>query len=222
MLKKLIITGTLCLLVLLSKGQGVSFSYLIPTNGYFAAPVSPFSLRGIHLGGNIIGLETGFTLYYIPGLPVSDIPVETDKPIVGPQFAILIPLQAAVRLPLGRGGFKILGGVFGQQHFAGKVLEGNLDRAIRESEGLLIVNSDVDIENKPGWGMIGGVEIEFPFNDQVNLSFGVQYLYGTSGSPINGEYRALNDEGDLILVDIDYADAITELQGFEISIGASF
>ena len=77
-----------------ARSQGVSFSYLIPTNGYISAPVSPFSLRGIGLEfGDYLGVTTGGTLYYMSGLSMEDLPFANDKPFTGPHFSVLVPAQ---------------------------------------------------------------------------------------------------------------------------------
>lgn len=60
--------------------MGVSFSFFFPKNGYFSAPVSPFSLRGVGFNiTNNLALETGATLYRMSGMNVSGLPFESKK-----------------------------------------------------------------------------------------------------------------------------------------------
>ena len=66
-----------------SFSQGLSFSYLIPKDGYLSAPVSPFSVRGLGLDFGLIEVETGFTLYSIGGLGMTDLPFEVNEPLMG-------------------------------------------------------------------------------------------------------------------------------------------
>ena len=82
-----------------SLAQGVSFSYLIPKNGYLTAPVSPFSIRGLGVG-DVIGIETGATLYNIPGLAMDDLPFDYNRPLIGPHFAALVPVDIYLKIPM--------------------------------------------------------------------------------------------------------------------------
>jgi hypothetical protein len=205
-----------------SHAQGVSFNYLIPFDGEFAAPVSPLSVRGLGFDLGFIGFETGVTVYNIPGLPVDGLPFETDKSIVGHQYALLVPAQLSFALPIGQGQFKLLSGAFVIQHLFSKVNARNLDRAIADYEGWVVANGDYDISQNPGLGFMSGFEVSIPVSRQFSMNFGVQYLRGSNSSPITGSYVGADDSGSIQSVDFDFADAETRLEGLEISIGASF
>ncbi len=207
----------------LSFGQGVSFSYLIPKNGYISAPVSPFSLRGVGLTfGDYLGLETGATLYYMSGLGMTDLPFEYDKPLTGPNFSILVPMQFYLRLPLKGVDIKFLGGGFGLWHINPRLNYGNMDRAIREFEDWDVVNSEFDEEYSLGAGLMAGVGFEFFVSDDFSITFDVQYLKGGSTVNLVGAYSGGNTGGTIATVNAEFNDALVLLEGVEISIGANF
>lgn len=202
--------------------QGVSFSYLIPTDGSISAPVSPFSIRGIGFGFNRhVGIETGASLYLMSGLPIRNLPFETEKPAIGPHAAILLPLQLTVGTGMGRFGIWLKGGGFGLAHIKPTLNYGPIDRGIAAFENWAVANADFDFENNLGAGWIAGVDLDYAYSEDVTITFGVQYLKGRSDFPIEGSYSGTGN-GVLLTRDVQYEDSFIGLEGWEISIGASF
>ena len=92
---------------------GVSFSFFFPRNGYFSNPVSPFSLRGLGFDLNrFVSIESGFTLYRIPGMNVTGMPFESVEPVMGPFFSFMVPLDLALTFGSETSYFTIRGGGF--------------------------------------------------------------------------------------------------------------
>ncbi|WP_420580332.1 hypothetical protein [Reichenbachiella sp.] len=209
----------LILLSLSAKSQGVSASFIIPKNGYFSAPVSPLSVRGLGLSFGLLGVETGASLYNMPGLPMNGLPFEANKPLTGPHWSILVPLQLSLTLDSDAMSVKILGGGFAMGHIAPQINYGNMDRAIREYEGWDVANADLDVENKIGFGWMAGVELAFHVSDKFSITTEVQYLKGDSGAAITGEYSGGTIGGPIETRMVDYPDAVTALEGVEISLG---
>jgi len=61
-----IITIVSILLAIQGKGQdfGISASFFIPKNGYFSAPISPLSIRGVSLASaGVFSIDIGGSLY---------------------------------------------------------------------------------------------------------------------------------------------------------------
>ncbi|MCR9249135.1 MAG: hypothetical protein NXI20_01870 [bacterium] len=207
----------------LSFGQGVSFSYLIPKNGYISAPVSPFSLRGVGLSfGDYLGLETGGTLYYMSGLGMTDLPFEYDKPLTGPNFSVLVPMQLYIKIPLKGVDIKFLGGGFAIWHLNPRINYGNMDRAIREFEGWDIVNSEFEEDFQIGGGIMGGIGFEFYVSKEFSITLDVQYLKGGSTVDLVGSYSGGDIGGTIASRAADFSEASVLLEGLEISIGANF
>lgn len=209
----------LVLLSLSAKSQGVSASFIIPKNGYFSAPVSPLSIRGLGLDFGFLGIETGASLYNMPGLPMGGLPFESEDPLTGPHWSILVPLQLSATFDAGVMSVKFLGGGFGMGHIAPRINYGNMDRAIRDYEGWDVANADLDVENKIGLGWMAGVELAFHVNNKFSITTEVQYLKGDSGAAIRGEYSGGSTGGNIETRSVDYPDAVTALEGVEISIG---
>lgn len=201
--------------------QGVSVSYLFPKNGYLSAPVSPFSIRGIGIGSNI-GVETGATLYNIPGLAMTDLPFESSEPLTGPHFAILVPFQAFFRLSLKAFSVKIKAGTFGWLNLGTRINEGNMDRAWRSYEEWDILNTQFEIETDPGFGWTAGVELDIPINDKLSLTLGSQYLSGGSTTVLSGSYSGGTLDQLPITKTIENLKSEILLDGLEISAGVSF
>ena len=210
-----------CSISLQTKSQGLSFSYLIPKDGYLSAPVSPFSIRNVGLDFGLVGVETGFTLYSIGGLGMSGFPFETNRALTGPNFSLLVPLQLTLGVDTKFVSWKVKGGGFAIYHIDPRLNEGNLDREIREFEGWEVANSDMDLENNLGFGWMAGTSFEFHVSSKFSLTAGVSYLKGHSDAPLSGSYSGAA-LGDVVeTVNTSYPDSQIDLEGIEVSIGVS-
>jgi hypothetical protein len=220
-MKKILLTLLLTGFLNSIYAQGVSFSYLIPKNGYLSAPISPFSLRGIGFGNNA-GIETGFSLYNIPGLSMDNLPFESDKPLTGPHLSVLVPLELYFKVPVGSAKIKLSAGGFGWWNITSKLNEGNFDRAYRAYFNYQVINTDLTLKNKIGYGLLGGIDFEFPINREVSINVGGHYLKGGINSSLNGDYIGVDKDGQIINGQIDINDATVVLDGLELSFGVQF
>lgn len=200
--------------------QGVSFSYLVPKNGQISAPVSPFSLRGVGFGERF-GMETGISLYNIPGLAMKDLPFHSDKPLIGPYFATLTPVQTFVKFRSKKQSLKLLAGGFFWLNLNPKINEGNMDRAFRAYEGWQVLNTDFDLKTQPGYGWMAGIEYQRKVNRDYAITAEVQYLSGHSPTHLYGTYAGGDASGWQEKTYDSKAPSIL-LQGVEISLGVSF
>jgi len=206
----------------IAKSQGISFSYLIPKNGYITAPISPFSIRGIGVG-EVLGIESGFSLYNIPGLAMEDLPFSYDKPLTGPHFALMVPADIYVKIPMKKMSLKFMLGGFGWWNINQRINEGNMDRAWRTYEGWEVLNTDFELKNKLGYGWLGGFEFQFPFSREVKLTFEANYLRGGSKTMLKGSYSGVADSNSSIETkEVDINNATTVIEGVELSFGAIF
>jgi hypothetical protein len=203
----------------LAQEVGLSFSYFIPRNGYFSTPISPFSIRGLGVDlSKFVALETGASLYRMSGLNIIDVPFESKEPMTGPNFTLFVPGEIVFQFKGKKTEFDLKGGAFAFYSFAQKLNYGNIDRAIRESEGLQIANADLDFKNKPGYGFHGGFEFTFAVTRQWGLSFETNYLMGASKIPLTGNYTFADGNG-IQTANIDEPNAKVDLTGLEVSIG---
>lgn len=220
MKKKIALTiFAVTLLVVSSKSQGISASVLIPKDGYLSVPVSPLSIRGLGISMGAIGIETGASLYNMPGLPMNNLPFEANEPLTGPHWSILVPLQLSLTLDTDAISVKFLGGGFGMGHLAPRINYGNMDRAIRDHENWDVANADLEVENKIGFGLMTGVEFAFHVSSKFSITTELQYLEGSSGAAITGNYSGGSIGGSVDTRTISYPDAEVQLEGVEISIG---
>ncbi|WP_421888851.1 hypothetical protein [Marinoscillum sp.] len=220
-MKRLFILALCLFLSYISFAQGVSFSYLIPKNGYLSAPVSPFSVRGIGLG-NKLGIETGATLYSIPGLAMEKLPFEYNKPLTGPHYALLVPMELFFKIPLGPVQIKLLGGGFAWWNINTRINEGNMDRAFRDYEGWDVLNTHFKLEEKLGLGWMAGIEFEFKINNNLSLTAESQYLKGAASSQLSGDYTGGSGSTGIQTKALDLEDTAILLEGLEISLGVKF
>lgn len=200
---------------------GLSFSYFLPKNGYFSTPISPFSIRG--LGFNInryFAVETGASLYRMSGLNLKDLPFESRKPLVGPNFTILVPLELVIQLHGSQVQFDIKGGGFFFYGFDQKLNYGNLDRIIRNTEQWAVANSDFSFENNPGFGYHGGVELTVYVTNQIGVSLETNYFVGHAKFPLQGSFAGGNDA--IETREASYPDAKIDFTGLEFAIGLIF
>ncbi|QCK16380.1 hypothetical protein [Mangrovivirga cuniculi] len=221
---KNLIFALFCLVIMSStvKAQNVavSFSYFFPKDGYPSVPVSPFSIRGIGVDLNdYLAIQTGGSLYLMSGMQITDLPLESSKPLSGPSFTVMVPVELFLSFQSNKFDYNIKGGVFGFFNIWQKLNTGNFDRAIRSHENWEVANSDLDFKKKPGWGFHGGPELVFYPNNKYGISLEFIYYLGGANMPITGNYKGGNSGEPLQTVDVNYEDAILDYTGFEISIG---
>ncbi|MDX1627368.1 MAG: hypothetical protein R3345_01645 [Fulvivirga sp.] len=214
-----------------SKAQevGLSFSYFVPKNGYVSTPVSPFSIRGVGFDLNrYMAIQTGFTLYRMSGLNIKDIDdFESDKPLLGPNFTTMVPLELVLQFVGQSQEFRIKGGGFAFYGFANKLNEGNIDEAIREAEGWDVANSNFSFKHGLGLGIYFGAEYVIFVTRQWGLSLEANYFIGDADISLNGTYSGgtfgTNGASDeLFTREVDYPDSKVDYTGLEISIGILF
>ncbi|MEQ8417018.1 MAG: hypothetical protein RIB71_21230 [Imperialibacter sp.] len=201
--------------------QGISFSYLVPKKGYVSAPVSPFSVRGLGYYFGPVGIETGGSIYSMSGLAMDKLPFEADKPLTGPHFSMLVPVELAFKVDTKIVTWRIRGGAAGIWHINPRLNEGNLDRALRDYEGWDVANADATIKTKIGLGWIAGTSFEWHIAKEFSVSTEVSYLSVASAATLTGDYIGGVQGGSLETKAIDFPDARVSLEGFEISLGVT-
>jgi len=219
--KRIMLVAAGCLLVFAAHTQdfGVSFSYFIPKNGYFSNPVTPFSIRGVGFDiGRHFAIETGGSLYRMAGMNVTGLPFESKEPLMGPLFSVLVPLEGVIQFYAGKSVFRIRGGIYGFVNFSNRVNAGNFDRAYAEAFGYELVNSNLDFENKPGWGYHFGGEWVIYLTDRFGLSFDVNYFIGDSKLALAGDIT-YSDGGAPITEQVSFPDSRMDFTGLELSVG---
>ncbi len=201
--------------------MGLSFSYFIPKDGYFSTPVSPFSLRGIGIDfGRYFAVQTGFSLYRMSGMNVKDMDgPESDKPIVGPNFTIMVPAELVLQFIGQQQEFRIKAGGFAFYGFANKINYGNLDKAIVAFEGWDVANASTDHKHGLGLGYFFGAEYVLFVTRQWGVSLEGNYFIGDAPFEMTGEYTGGTESGPLETRSFDWQDSKIDFTGLEISIG---
>lgn len=204
-----------------SQNLGISFSFFFPKNGEMAVPISPFSYRGLALPfTNNVGIQSGISIYRMPGLNIKDMPLESSKPMYGPNATGYIPLELYFQAGSQSATFTIKAGVFGFYSVFTKLNYGNIDRAIMTYEDWRVANADFTYRKAPGWGYQGGVELLINVTREFGITMEVNYLLGSSPLEISGSYTGGNTTLETITV--DYPDAAVDFSGIEVSLGAVF
>lgn len=202
-------------------GQGISFSYLVPKNGYLSAPVSPFSIRGVGYYVGPVGIETGGSVYAMSGLGMDRLPFETSRPLAGPHFSLLVPVELAVKLDTRLVTWKVRGGAVAVRHMNPRLNIGQFDRALREYAGWEVANADATIKSSVGLGWIAGTSFEWHIAREFSISTEVSYLSAPALANITGSYTGGSQGGTLESRPIDFTDARISLEGIEISLGVT-
>lgn len=199
---------------------GLSFSYFLPRNGTFSTPISPFSFRGVGVDVNrYVSLETGITLYRMAGLGMKDLPFTSRESIVGPNFTVFVPVELIFQLRGKSAEFSVKAGAFGFYGFAQRINYGTLDRALAKYQNLVVANSTLSFQNKPGWGYHGGLELLFYVNRQFGISLEGNYLLGASPFPLSGTVKGITAAGALVTEPINFSNSKIDFSGLEFSIG---
>ncbi len=205
--------------------MGVSFSYFFPKNGYMSTVVSPFSIRGLGLKfSNIVSVETGFSLYRMAGMNITGMDsIESDDPMLGPNFTIMVPLQLVLKFGNEQHQVSIKGGGFFFYSFNNKLDYGHIDKAIREHEGWDVANSNFSISPGLGLGWVFGAEYLFFPTDQFGIKLGANYYIGGANLNMKGDYWGGPIEGpNTIRNNVEYPDSQIDYTGFELTFGVVF
>lgn len=225
-MKKLLFILAFILFSISLKAQdfGLSFSYFIPKNGYFSVPVTPFSIRGVGFDLNrFLAIESGFSLYRISGMGVTGLPYESQNPLIGPFFSLMVPLEGVITFNFDNSAFKIKGGGFLFYNFDTKINEGNLDRELREYLEWEVLNSDFSVSNNLGYGYHFGAEFIVYFSKKFGISLEAYYLSGSAPLDMKGSYTGVPSDGDNISAEeVAFHDAALDFTGYEFSIGVLF
>jgi hypothetical protein len=224
LIQKILILFVFLLILIPARAQdlGMSFSFFFPRNGYFSIPVSPFSIRGLGIHPtNFFSIETGFSLYRMSGLNVTELPFETRDPLMGPMFSIFVPLEAVLEARAGNVVFRAKGGGFGFYNFNNHINYGNFDRALTEYYGWETANAKLDYDNKVGFGYMAGAEVIIYFTQQFGINIEVNYLSGGSDVNIRGNVTGADTAG-IETVNLDYPGSKIDFTGWEITFGIIF
>ena len=201
---------------------GVSASFFIPKDGYFSTPISPISFRGYGINiTDYFSVETGITLYRMSGLNVKSLPFESKKPLIGPTFTLLVPLELVLEFGNDSHVFRIKGGGFTFFNFDQKINEGNLDRALIPYTGWEVVNSDFDTDNNIGFGIHFGGEYIFYLKSNFGISLGGSYYIGQAEVNLSGTVTG-GDETGVSTIERTFPGSEVDFTGFEISLGILF
>lgn len=225
MRKILLITIVSILFSIKSNSQdfGISASFLIPKNGYFSAPISPLSIRGVSLASaGIFSIDIGGSLYRMSGMSITNVPFDTRNPMVGPFFNVMVPLEAVINLGNSNSSFLIKGGGFVFYNFGTKLNYGNLDRAMVDYLNLEIANSDFNFDNTIGYGYEFGIEYIQYLNRQFGITLGANYYIGGANLNLRGTVKGVGVNGNISTTPIDFQDAKLDYTGLEISVGLLF
>ena len=208
---------------LLAQEMGVSFSFFFPKNGYFSAPISPFSLRGIGFNiTNNLALETGASLYRMSGMGVAGLPFESNKPLVGPFFNIMVPVELILQFGTNDFEVRFKGGGFLFYNFLTKLNEGNIDRELATYLDVAVAQSRFDFDNKIGYGYEFGAEYVQYFNRKFGVSIGANYYIGGADLNLRGPVTSASYGGQLTTTNIDFNESRLDYTGLEISVGVIF
>lgn len=225
MRKILLITIVSILFSIKSNSQdfGISASFFIPKNGYFSAPISPLSIRGVSLASaGIFSIDIGGSLYRMSGMSITNVPFDTRNPMVGPFFNVMVPLEAVINLGNSNSSFLIKGGGFVFYNFGTKLNYGNLDRAMVDYLNLEIANSDFNFDNTIGYGYEFGIEYIQYLNRQFGITLGANYYIGGANLNLRGTVKGVGVNGNISTTPIDFQDAKLDYTGLEISVGLLF
>lgn len=203
--------------------MGVSFSFFFPKNGYFSAPISPFSLRGIGFNlTNNLAIETGASLYRMTGMNVSNMPFESKEPMVGPFFNLMVPVELILQFGTDDFEFRLKGGGFVFYNFGTKLNNGNIDRALVDYLGWAVANNSFDFDNKIGYGYEFGAEIVQYFSRRFGISLGANYFIGGADLNLRGSVTGATGQTGVITIQENYQGSKLDYTGLEISVGIIF
>ena len=202
---------------------GASFSYFFPKNGYFSIPVAPVSFKDLGFKiGDYFGITTGITLYRFSGMGVKQLPFESKLPLMGPLFATMIPLSFKIIIPTSILKVELIGGGFGYYPFGSHLIYGNLNKEIAAYEGWYIVSSDLQFDNKFGYGYNYGGKITYFINKKIGAVLGAFYYNGSSPVNIRGDIYGGDLNNIIQTKSVEYPSSKLDFSGWEISLGVDY
>ncbi len=224
-LKNIIFTISLVIISIQNSNAqiGVGMGFFIPSTGYVANVYGPLSLRGVGFTINkIFKVETGFTVYSMPGNAITHLPFKAKEPLFGASTTLLVPLEFGMGTRIGDVTISGSVGGFAFYNFTHRLDKGNFDRAISEFEGWDVANADLNYTNRPGFGYIASFEIEYHVNKKLGIYFQYSYLDGESILELNGSYKGGDLGGNIIQKTAAFNNARLSIKGSEVGVGVHF
>ena len=143
--------------------------------------------------------------------------------MAGPNLTLLIPAEMVVSFGKKNVRLDLRGGGFAYYGFFQKLNEGNIDRAIREMEQWVTVNSDFKLKSRPGIGWRAGTALHLDVTRQWGLTLEVSYLAGSSLLSLEGSYTGVKSvdaiAAEVITKEVKYDKSKIDYTGLEISVG---
>ena len=202
---------------------GLSFSYFLPENGNFSVPVSPLSFRDVGIDfTNHLSLESGITLYLIPGMGIKDVPFSADEPIMGPMLSLFVPAELVFQFFISNQVIRIKGGGFLFYNLFNGLREGNLDKAIRAFEHWQVANTAFTYDNRLGRGLHAGFNYIIYISEKAGITLGANYLKGFSDINLRGTYAGGSNTTGIIEKQAAYPKSKLNYSGLEVSVGLLF
>ena len=200
------------------KGYGVSLSYFIPTNGYFANPISPLAIRGIgfDVWKGHAGIKTGYVMYHVGGMNITgNIPITPSKPVFHSFYSNLIPLYLELDIPINQFGLELNAGGFFYKNFGLKLNESAI-LEMATTNGSTAYSTTTTFSNPWGAGYLIGGKLFYKLS-KFKLKAGANYLAGSSKINLQGTAQRI-----FVTESFEYPDAQLDYRGFEIIFGVSF
>ena len=153
---------------------------------------------------------------------VTGMPFASNKPLVGPFFNVMVPLELILQFGTSDFEVRFKGGGFVFYNFFTKLNEGNIDRELAGFLDAIAVQSRFDFDNKIGYGYEFGVEYIQYFNRSFGVSLGANYFIGGADLNLRGPATAVTDGGLVTTTNFDFKESRLDYTGLEISIGIIF
>ncbi len=153
---------------------------------------------------------------------VTELPFESRKPLIGPFFSLMVPLEGVITFNFQNQAIKLKGGGFAFYNFGTKINEGNLDRELMDYFQWEVLNSDFTVSNNLGYGYHTGIEYIIYFSKKFGISLEAYYMSGMSPLEMKGSYKGVSESGGIENGVADFDEAQLDFTGYELSVGVIF
>ena len=188
-------------------------SLFVGKNGNYGLELIPIPTK-VSLGfGDNTNLELGYSLYYMSGMNVKELPFEMDSSPFNPFFSHNFSLGLEQEIKMSGWRIDIEGGVFWALNNNSGIDKGNMDRALRSWLNTAPDLYSYEYETETIKGFYGGVKIIVDISSSMGIYISGRYIEGRGGMSLSAQSESIEERS------FEFDDQYVDYTGIDFSVG---
>lgn len=217
-MKKLIllvlISGLCGLGKIMAQGEiSAGMSLYVGKNGNYGLELIPIPTKmSIGFGDNT-NLELGYTLYYMSGMNVDELPFEMNSSLFNPFFSHNFSLGLEQEIKMSGWRIDIEGGAFWALNNNSGIDKGNMDRALQAWLNTAPDLYSYEYETETIKGFYAGLKIVIDVNSSMGIYVAGRYMEGRGDMTLNAQSESIAARS------FEFEDQYVDYTGIDFSVG---